>query len=229
MFSPLHNTHIPPRNGGFSLTELMVSIVIMLTIVSVVVLGQSKYTSDASLRNLANDIGLALREAQIYGISVKEFKSISVTTDFSVAYGMNFNITTAANGSGNPGATNAYIFFADRGAVRDGIYGGSFNCPADTILAPSECIKKVSISNNNKIQDLCFVLSSGAEQCGTIGRVDVSFLRPDTKANIKFFNLQNTLLSVPEANYKGARIKLVSPSNGTHYVDVYKTGQISVR
>jgi len=199
----------------------MVSIVIMFVIITMVLSNQSTYTRGASLKNLANDIGLSIRQAQIYGISVKALPGNPL--DFSTAYGIDFNIAQGG------GSKTAYIFFADR-VPADYYYnytGNWLDCPADNGSNPSICIKKVDIVGNNSIEKLCQINNDNSLDC-TIVRASISFLRPDTSAFIKLFNSSGSLVS--SANYKGVEIDLIS-SNATdrRSVKVYNTGQISIQ
>ena len=67
---------------------------------------------------------------------------------------------------------------------------------------------------------------SAADIC-TVGRVDISFARPNTEAQILFFNNGGQLFN--PANMKGAKIVLESSGGLTRLVTVYATGQISVQ
>jgi len=195
----------------------MVSITIMVVILSMVAFNQSRYTTGASLKNDANSISLSLRQAQVYGVSVKEFSP--GTNDFSSAYGVSFNIISGS------GSNNAYIFFADRISSQNGEYDNTWACP----LSPtSECLDKTILSKGNTISSLCIIYSSDINDNGTcnLGRIDVTFLRPSTEAKIAFFN--NAMVRMSPPPVRGARINLVSAS-GTNSIIIYTTGQISVQ
>ncbi len=212
MSSPLSN-----QTRGFTLLELVVSIGIMLGIIAMVLSNQNTYTEGASLKNLANDIGLSLRQAQIYGISVKALPN---TEDFSSAFGIDFNLTS---GSGN---NTMYLFFADRG-TQNGYYnytGNWADCPTGGI---SECLQKMTTSTGNIISSLCPINNAGISVCAEgVVRADITFLRPETSANIVLFVSNGGQL--PSTSYRGVEINLASVSGGTRSVKVYDTGQISV-
>lgn len=185
----------------------------MMVIITIVVMNQSKYTSGAALKNLANSIALSLRQAQVYGVSVREFGP--GTEDFSAGYGIDFNLLSS-------GDDESYIFFADRG-VKNGIYDGSWSCPSFTA---SECLTKTDILYGNNIHELCYIPLSGSENC-TVGRMAISFVRPETEANFVFYHNNGTVMA--SDNAKGGRIKLSSPNGNTRSVVIYTTGQISVQ
>lgn len=197
--------------------ELVVSIAIMMGIIAMVLSNQNTYTEGVSLKNLANDIGLSLRQAQIYGISVKALPN---TEDFTSAFGIDFNLTS---GSGN---NMMYLFFADRG-VQDGYYnytGNWADCPTG---GTSECLKKMTISTGNLISSLCPIDSSDLPVCSAgVTRADITFLRPEMSANIVLFGAGGGQISI--SPYRGVEINLDSVSGGKRSVRVYNTGQISV-
>ena len=201
------------NHTGFTILELIISIAIVTVILTVVVLNQSTYTDGIAITNLADEISLTISQAQVYGVGVKEFSSGS--SEFSASYGLSFSLLAS-------GSNSAYIYFADRNG--DGVYNGDWACP---IGGTSECLEKGNISRGNYIDSLCAVVTSGPDQCVTPKRIDISFSRPNTKAQIIFFNSAGASFLV--AGMKGAKIILKSPKGSTRSVTVYETGQISVQ
>jgi type II secretory pathway pseudopilin PulG len=198
---------------GFTLIEMLVSLGIAMLILTVLVLNQSKYTEMASLTAASDDLSLAVTQAQVYGISVREISPGA--QDFSAAYGVGVNLLGS-------GANNIYIFFADRNANQR--YDGSWTCPVE---GGTECLERTPFSGGNYVDSLCVVRTNGADQCGSIGRVDISFLRPDPEARIRFQNQGGESYDPPSV--KGVRINLKSPSGLTRSVVIYITGQVSVQ
>ena len=198
-------------NKGFTLPELLVSITIMLLILTVIVRSQSGYTDTLALTNSVDEIGLALSQAQAYGIAVRELTPGS--SDFSASYGLAFSLL-------GPNTNDAYISFADRNGNK--IYDGDWSCPTGP---GAECQVKNLISRNNRISSLCSVSSSGGDNC-SVARVDVNFTRPNTQSRIAFFN--NGGVQFNPGNSIGARITLRSPAGVTRSVIIYQNGQISV-
>ena len=186
---------------------------LMVALGTVVLLNQSKYTDGASLSSVADDIGLSLFEAQTYGVSVRAAEVGS--TDFTAAYGISFNIMPS-------GSNQAYIFFLDK-QTKNFIYDGSWNCPPS---GTPECLMRFNIERGNIISRICTVSTADALNCG-VGRVDISFFRPETEANIKVFDLEGNLLT--PSDLKGAKIYLESPNGLKKVIVVYVTGQISVQ
>lgn len=184
----------------------MISVIIMIIISTVVAGSQSRYTSGASLKNVANNIGLSIRQAQIYGISVKELTPGS--EDFSVGYGLSFNTSFL-------GDNKAYIFFADRNG--NGTYSGTWDCP---ISGSSECLDKTPLTAGNIVSDLC-IIDSGGEVCNGIDKLDISFVRPAIEAKIYYNDGVTGVI--------GAKVILSSPDGRTNSVTVYTTGQVSIQ
>ncbi|MHB1330840.1 MAG: type II secretion system protein, partial [Minisyncoccota bacterium] len=209
------------REGGFTVIELIVSIFIMIVITTVITSNQSQYTSQATLKNLANNLSLNLRQAQVYGISVKEVTPNTnqpwTLTGFSSGYGVNFNLNST-------GDNNSYILYVDKDPNQNpavnpnanGLYQNGISCPKDST---SECLDRVYLGTGYIISDLCTVIS-GVENCN-ITVLDISFIRPNIEAKI-FSNQIATPRNV-------GCIELSSVDARTMSVVVYTTGQISVR
>lgn len=193
-------------NQGFTILELMVSVGIMVVISTVIVANQSTYSSGASLKNVANDLGLSLRQAQVYGISVKEFNPGS--SIFNTGYGIAFNLSASPVGD-----DKSFIFFADRDV--DGQYDSTWDCP---LGGASECVDKTTIPAGNYIYDIC-VIEPGGENCD-VTRLEISFIRPAIEAKIYYDGLTGV---------RGARIELRSAEGKSNSVVIYTTGQVSIQ
>jgi len=206
------------KSSGFSLPEILVSVFIIAIITSVVVFNQGDFNDRISLKSAADDLELQIREAQVYSISVREFQPS--TNEFTSSYGVHFNLDSTT------GSNNSYLFFADRG-TQNGIYGGTIACLTG---GANECIRRLTLTRNNTISDVCAILSDSSERCfsgGHVERVDVVFSRPDPSAKISFFNLSGSPVTYP--NHLGAKIVVRSPKGNTNQVYVYVTGQLSVQ
>ncbi len=202
--------------GGFTLPEVIITVLIMSVITSIVVSGQSKYSDGTLLNNSTGTITLDLRQAQVYGVSVKEFSAGS--NEFSAGYGLSFSIE-------NPTEKMAYISFADRvSGTQQYIYEGDWTC--HTGGNTDECLSKRDLPSGYTFSAICEIPQVGDEDC-TPARVDVTFVRPETDAHIVFFNTSGDMMSF--SSVKGAKISLISPNGITRSVIVYSTGQISVQ
>ena len=205
-------SHYSKSSLGFTLVELMVSIAIVTVILTVIISNQSTYTDTAALAGLADEISLTISQAQVYSIGVRELSTGSQV--FSSSYGLSFSLL-----SGNSGSNVDYIYFADRDS--DLVYSGDWLCATG-----GECLSKTSITRGNYIESICVLKTIGQDQCD-VGRVDISFTRPNTEAQVLFFD-SNGQSFIP-SDLKGAMVVLKSPKGSSMYVYVYQTGQISVQ
>lgn len=188
---------------------------IIAMVTAIIIFNQGGLTDEVAIGNTGNDIALQIREAQIYGISVKEVTPGS--NQFSVAYGADFNLGPVG------GSTSSFILFADT-VTQNGFY----NTPGSCTLGSSECLVQSQISHGNTISKLCVIPAAGPEVCSpAVSRVDITFLRPDPSARIVFFDASGNITSYP--GYLGADLVFTSPKSRLKHVYVYTTGQISVQ
>ncbi len=158
IISPARRT----QSSGFTVVELMVSASILIVITSVVFAQHSRFSGNLLISNLAYDMALTLRQAQVYGLSVREFGTGS--GEFDIGYGVHFDQSTPT----------AYILFVDRD--KNGRY--------DSV---AENVEIFSLRQGNLIRQFCATLSSGTEKCAGSGItiLDIVFVRPDPDANIR--------------------------------------------
>lgn len=198
---------ISQKNKGFTLLELMITLAIGMFILTTVVIGQSKYTDSAALKGLVNDISLTLRQAQVYGLSVKE----NTPGDFKTSYGIFFNAFHPTE----------YIYFGDTGATMNGNYDGT------NTVCTGECIQLVQITKGNQIVNpICRIDLTNAETCD-VWKVSIVFVRPAPEAKMTLYSTSGAPLSM--TGYKGVRVKFISPQGIVRSIVVYTTGQISVQ
>lgn len=74
--------------SGFTMVELIVTIGIFMVLTSVVLSNYRNYDTNALFANASEDVVLALRQAQVYGVGVKRTSG----SDFGKAYGVYFDI-----------------------------------------------------------------------------------------------------------------------------------------
>lgn len=79
------------KQKGFSLPELIIVIGIFVIISTVAMFNQGKLSSSVLLTNMAYEVGLAIREAQTYGIGVR---SEDAGTNFTGQYGAYFDTSS---------------------------------------------------------------------------------------------------------------------------------------
>ena len=142
------------KEHGFSLIEMLVVISIFSLLSTVVLANHSRFNGSVLLGNLAYDIAISVREAQVYGLSVRQFAS-----QFQIGYGVHFS------------DASSYIFFAD--INRNGFYDD----PADSI------IQSYSLGRGHSILRYCADTQCSDSESNELTYLDVVFYRPDPDAS----------------------------------------------
>src|SRR5258708_7247230 len=162
---------------GFTLFELLVSIGIFTMITTIVLIKNSEFKGNILVTNLAYQIALAVREAQVYGINVASYNTGTLDDPFSHAYGIHFDTT-------NIGSTVPFILFAD---INDNYkYNSSTDYTKETF----------AVAVGNSIKRFCVYATSGNVYCSdgsgsnptntSLTFLDLIFKRPDPSARIVF-------------------------------------------
>jgi hypothetical protein len=162
----------------------------MVLITGLVLANNNKFNGTILLQNVAYDIALSVREAQVYGISVQNFNG-----SFDAAYGMHFQVDGGSNAS-------IYILFADA-VASNGVY--------DT----GELVQSTTLTGGYHIKDLCATPPSGAEVCG-LPSLDITFVRPEPDAYIRspVYNGLNSSARIQITSSSGGQRDIVIGSNG---------------
>ena len=175
--------------AGFTLIELLAVTAIMILITGLVLANNNKFNGTILLQNVAYDIALSIREAQVYGISVQNFNG-----SYTAPYGMHFQ----RDGSNS----SVYVLFADAVTV-NGTY--------DT----GELVQSTTLSGGYQIHDLCATPPEGAEVCG-LTSLDITFVRPEPDAYIRspVYNGLNSAARIEITSASGGMRNIVIGSNG---------------
>lgn len=180
---------------------------IIVVVSGVILANNSRFGGVVVLENLAYDMGLSIRQAQVYGISVARFGA----GDYSAGYGIHFDLSSP----------NTYILFGDA-VTQDGLY----DCPTPG-GSSCELVQASTLNQNYRIADLCITPSSGVETCGVTSRADVLFKRPEPDAWISAGG--NSCILNNATCQSRVRIVIQSPRGDTMNIVVDANGQISVR
>lgn len=223
-----------PRSGGFALLELLVAVTLFGIIAAMVLLAYSRIGEQLFITTLAYEVALSLRQAQSYGVSVREFRGGGAET-FAAAYGLRFKSDS----------DKQFVLFADGKTGGHRLqYDGEDDASGCLSVSGSECVSIFLIERGNRILKFCGVLlldggrdapdEQKQEECNAastppsnpsaaISFLDVLFLRPNPDAIIR------TDRSGSGERYKAARVYLVSPRGERRVVEVVNTGQISIK
>jgi len=198
------------KASGFTLIELLVVVSIMLLLTTLFLFRQQQFNSATLLRTLSYSVALSVRQAQVYGTSVRELDTttVSATPTFAPAFGLYFAGTSASN----------YILFAD--INNNGQYD-----PAN------ETIQTFTLPSSYVINGVCAVLANGTERC-TSGTLDTSGVATITHMHVLFRrpNPEAVFTSsiTPAEVYTSAYIQLGGNTSSTRSVTISSTGQIVV-
>lgn len=142
---------------GFSLIELLVAISILATISIIVLANHTRFNGSVLLGSLAYDIALSVREAQVFGVSVRQYNA-----SFKLGYGVLFE-----------GAAS-YSLFADTNSNK--VYDDE-----DVV------IRTYGLQRGFRIQQFCGINTLGTPTCSNdslnpITHLAIVFLRPEPDA-----------------------------------------------
>ena len=202
------------QGKGFTLVELVVVSAIIFVITGFILLQQSKFNSATLLRSLTYSVALSVRQAQVYGTSVRESAAGSGT--FASGYGVHFAI----------GTPSQYLMYAD-------LPGAS--APGNGAYDTGEALPIFTIGNGYVLNKFCATLAGGSTQhCTsgtptTISSLSIYFRRPNTDACFSSSQAPAACDFGAAAVYTNAYVEVRSTGNNdTRSIKVTSTGQIAV-
>lgn len=195
---------IPKKSAsprGFTLIELLVTIGIFILLSTVVMVNFRQVDNSLVLQNVAHQVALVIRKAQISGISVQGISSGGSTVFPS--YGVNFDITR----------NTSFALFADINTK---------NKLLDSACSSVECIQRYTLANGYTIKNIYGNQKTNAPGSGTsLDRLDITFTRPNPDALI----VGNSVTTSP---FSDAEIVIQSRQGITKTIVIWRTGQISI-
>ena len=201
---------------AFTLVELIVVSAIIRMITTFILFQQNKFNSATLLRSLAYSTALSIRQAQVYGTSVR-----GITQGDSTVFGSGYGVSFSA------GDLNHYFIFSDATPGN-----GQYISTEDTAL-PTFTIGR-GTGADYKIKNIC-VLNSGVLNCSSdtspaIDSLVVYFRRPNPDACFAAGPSNAGACAVGATQvYTAAYITLVSVGNqDTRSVKISTTGQRAV-
>ncbi len=215
-----HHSHefaVSHRFRGFSLIELMVAITIFTLITSIVVLNQRNFGGSVLITNLAYDVALTVRQAQVYGISVRKVRGVA---DPIAQFDRRYGIHVALN-------DGYYILFAD--ADNDLKYDTTVNSATGCLASPPvghfpECVSLFKIEKGNYIKQFCGDAVCSNSPGTPIDTLEILFHRPEPEPTVRGYKGGSYVNT-----YGSASITVASPQGTTKSVCVSAAGQISIK
>lgn len=197
------NKKIKRDTAGFTLLELMVVITLSTIITTALIIQNSRWNDRMAVTSQAYELVLMIRQAQIWGLSVRE-NSSGVGDRFNVGYGIYID-------EDNP--SNQYVFFVDQN--KDGVWSNG------------ETLETKTLTRGVVINRFCG--STGGNNCnngpGPLNQLNIVFFRPETKANISLLNNGGG----PSTTNPPVTIYLRSPQGNEVGVFVDTDGRVSVQ
>lgn len=204
------STNIPTKSTGFTLIEMMISVGIFVVISGVVLANYNGFNSKVLLSNLAYDLALTIRQAQTFGISVRQ----GVGGSFANAYGVYIEEDDTS------GVTTTFHFFYDTDA------DNTYDVPAPGTCS-GECQKRFALTRGNRISQIC--VDTGSLVCSpsaSVKSLTMMFKRPNPDTIYKAIRNNDTEITASTIIY--ATITVQSPKGDSKVITVRPTGQVSV-
>src|SRR3989344_223528 len=201
------SSKIRKSTTGFTLVELLVSVAIVVLIMSVVLFNYTGFNDNLALASGGQELAIAIRQAQTYGLTVKE-----VTPGggrFDSAYGIYFDPSSSPS---------AYYIFADINSNKT--YDAGSGCGSGN----TECVGRFDLRNGVKISGICDQNACPPEV--SVKMMDITFLRPNPDACIYFTNNGGQIKVGPSLTGK---VVLTSPKGKTLTVRIESMGQVLVQ
>lgn len=251
-----HKSFNQRKAGGFTLIELMVTLAIFVMMTTVVLGNYPKFNNKIALEMLAQNMALSIREAQVYGISVRATNVNS--SKLSPSYGMHFigpTYTSFAQTSGQN--KRQYVLFSDGNGNKKfwengfgyepGFVEEQLTCTDPTNPA-NECVQVFNITGQSQVGLICTNLmqnltanSNGQytindpgthklQDCmaDPVTHAEVLFQRPNPEAEITAFH-STSLTTQTSVNDIEIFVHSTSKAGQDRMIVIWSTGQISVQ
>ncbi len=192
---------------GMTYIELIVVLSIFSTLASVVLFNYSAFQSQIDIRNLSNDIGLKILQAQKSATNGLVPVERTVAEDWQPTYGIYIPSITSDGKS--------FSYFSD--IVKDNVFS-DFSCAGN-----DECLDKILLTKGNIISGLqvLFQGETAPNDLHDLSDLAIFFTRPSGGAVF----VSSTSLVSP-INY--ILITLKSPKDDIATIKVYPSGKIEI-
>jgi hypothetical protein len=189
-------------------------------ITGVVLINSNKFDSTVLLNNFAYDVALTIRQAQSYGVNVKE----NISGLFGLAYGVYFDVGTG-------GSRTNFVLFQDIGNGGSGSPDKVYNNGSDSVnscpTSSIECMQKFSMTKGTYIKSICAGTNESDCDNNPVNKLSILFQRPSLKANVYINDVYTGNDASDLKPY--AKIVLAALNGATSTIVVTSVGQIYVR
>ena len=198
------------HRSGFSLLEVIVAVAIFAMLSATILFNYGQFNNRLGLEQQAHEVAHWVRTAQAYALGVR---GESAAGTLFPSYGVHAERATPST----------VVFFADIDG--DQLYTPGGACGG----AGVECKQVVTLRDGARITALCGDDPAGGSpsaDCGTFDTtdiVDVVFERPNPDAVL------TGTIGAATSTLVTTRIILTSPRGYSRFVEIWTTGQISVR
>ncbi len=230
---------IKKTNKGFTLLELLFVIAIFAILTATVIYNYGNFNSNIIMSNLAYEVALEIRQAQVYSLGVRGTPVVGEDASFDTRYGVLFTVGDSVN--------TRYMLFSDFSPVNDDpenvdSRAGNGECNSSESISDTcrdngcdyECFQTGDLVNGITFDKICIIeetdgnpvdLDGGecAPDAISVNNVNITFARPYTNAIIV-----SQGDSHEEDDKLNAGIVLKSTGGSKRAVIVRSSGQISV-
>lgn len=200
---------IKSQRKGFTLVEVVITIAIVTILSTTAIVNYYSFNDRLSLSSAGQEMAINIRQAQTYGINVKE--NTPGGGVFNTPYGIYFDMDSVSNDN--------YVIFSD--ANNNKKYDENSGCGSGS----TECVEKITLKGGVTIS---FVDATDACPAINAARsLTIRFIRPNPDADISF--IKKNTGTVNCHSLSDAIITLTSRGGRTLLLSVGATGQIHVQ
>ncbi len=220
---------------GFTLFELLVSISIFTLLTAVLLVKNTQFRGTTIINNVAYDLALSFREAQVYGVDVQSYANVASSSSYSQTaadvfthgYGMHYDTYDSVPAKQIYPYVNQFTLFADSGSTNP----DNLRYDADDVIVEIKTIPQEDIIQNICALGTTYCTNYGGDPIHKISSIDVSFKRPNPDAKISITTESGAVISGLDSMsiFLTPRAQAAITTNQViKEIDVSSTGQISV-
>jgi prepilin-type N-terminal cleavage/methylation domain-containing protein len=231
---------IRAKNRGLTFIELIVVVAIMGIISTVVLFRQAKFSSDILITDMAYQIALAIRQAEVFGLSSKKSDTGVDSTTFRAGFAVLFTPSLATGGQSDNGASAFAMFndmptYSSLTAGTDSVFNYFYDPGIDVLMDPYP----IKLTQGQKIRGYCGHHVSGSWQCWSYADaaqassqkvLTITFVKPNPEAHIRMGTAGTSeSYTFSNDNYDEAKIVVESGlGDKCRVVGVRASGEIGV-